>query len=180
MFRQKIVAHIKRLDLDAADIHRIAVGPFLVVGLEHVVNSCVIGNKHLVRAKTVAHLNKMEIALEQYFQDWGHYPEHTSTRKVTWPRSEFASPQSKVYLDNYQPYANESSGFRDAWGNPFYYSYPGIMNEDSYDLWSMGKDEHPGEKGVNDDGAGTADDTVAEAQTAAADNSDDITNWKRY
>ena len=157
-----------------AAISIIAILTSMIVGVSS------YASRRAAEAKTVAHLNKMEIALEQYFQDWGHYPEHTSTRKVTWPRSEFASPQSKVYLDNYQPYANESSGFRDAWGNPFYYSYPGIMNEDSYDLWSMGKDEHPGEKGVNDDGAGTADDTVAEAQTAAADNSDDITNWKRY
>ena len=78
----------------------------------------------------------MEIALEQYFQDWGHYPEHTSTRKVTWPRGEFQSPQNKVYLEHYQPYQNESSGFRDAWGNPFVYWCDG----EHYRIASLGLD----------------------------------------
>ena len=39
----------------------------------------------------------------------------------------------------------------DPWGYEFQYESPGTNNEDSYDLWSLGKDGTPGGDGLNAD-----------------------------
>ncbi len=46
------------------------------------------------------------------------------------------------------PYIKDSGSLKDAWGRELQYKFPGEYHEDSYDLWSLGKD---GDDGTDDD-----------------------------
>ncbi|MCH8854182.1 MAG: type II secretion system major pseudopilin GspG [Planctomycetes bacterium] len=89
-------------------------------------------------------------ALDAFNWDMGRYPETDEglailmTKKGEVDDDRFAGP----YLNN--------DVIADPWGSPFEYRSPGEVNEDTYDLWSIGKDR-------NDDGG--------------KEGSDDIKNW---
>lgn len=126
-------------------------------------------------SKTQSRLNQLEIAIEQYRQDRGHLPQAATPREVNWDDEDFKNSQGVLYLQKY-PVDSDSADnniYEDGRGEPFWYECPGTMNPQSYDLWSMGKDEQHG------DGGGTGAGNAPNAQNTAAQNSDDITNWKR-
>jgi len=128
-------------------------------------------------SKTISQLEQMKIALELCRQDRGYYPQQTNAAALDFS----ALTGGFTYLSTGRSYLegyDASKQYKDAWGISFYYQCPGTMNEESYDLWSTGRDKAHGVRGKNDDGAGGTDD-FGDAQTPKADNSDDVANWKR-
>jgi len=86
---------------------------------------------------TMAQIDALSKALDQYRLDTGHYPntEQGLTALVTHPANE---PRwDGPYLKKQVPL--------DPWGNPYVYKQPGDHNE--YDLLSYGKDGQPGGSG---------------------------------
>ena len=91
--------------------------------------------------KTKAQLATIETAISMYEADMGVYPESTNKNLVS------AFTEDPGDLDWSGPYMkikenelNEDGEYLDAWGNPFVYVNPGIHNEYSYDLYSLGPD----------------------------------------
>jgi general secretion pathway protein G len=160
-----------------------------------VIGGAGIASRKAAEAKTIAKLEQMQIALDKYYQEQGYYPQQDPPDKFS---AKFSSSGSFVSPNNGKPYLEGYTGgeYVDAWGQPFYYQCPGTMNPEKYDLWSTGQDLKMGVLEVNDDpfistGNGDyitdIDDTVtpnipdySDAQTPNAQDSDDITNWKRH
>ncbi len=116
------------------------------------------------RSKTIAMMKKMEIALDLYRNDWGYYPQQATAGVLNWDRSGFRNPEGRYYLEDYS-----AGNFKDGYGQLFFYQSPGTMNPEKYDMWSMGQDQKHGKAGTD----------IGDAQSSAATNSDDISNWKR-
>jgi type II secretion system protein G len=115
---------------------------------------------------TKAFMERLEIAIEQYYDDNRSYPLTTikELKEALQPPSE---DRSKQYIEFDDSEVN-GDDIVDYWGNPFVYTTPGDpkQNTDSYDLYS---------KGV--DGATTppaSPDFIPEGNDA-----DDINNWSR-
>ncbi|MCR4290609.1 MAG: type II secretion system protein GspG [Candidatus Scalindua sp.] len=115
---------------------------------------------------TKAFMERLEIAIEQYYDENRTYPLTTikELKKALQPPSE---DRSKQYIEFDDSEIN-GDDIVDYWGNPFVYTTPGDpkQNTDSYDLYS---------KGV--DGATTppaSPDFIPEGNDA-----DDINNWSR-
>lgn len=91
-------------------------------------------------------------ALDAYKWDMGTYPQTDEGLAALFQKS------SDVDNESYNgPYLEGTfEELRDPWGSPFEYRSPGDVNEDGYDLWSIGKDR-------KDDGGKAG--------------SDDIKNW---
>ena len=136
--------------------------------------------RRAAEAKTISLLEQMMVALEQYREDRGYYPIKADPVAIQWDEDDFKSKKGILYLGGYPADGNDDDDntYLDGFGEPFYYEYPGTMNPEAYDLWSKGTDGNHGVSGVNDDSAGSTDDE-GDAQTADADDSDDIANWKR-
>ena len=107
-------------------------------------------------AKTIAKMEILAAALEEYRADQKHYPQQSSPDNVslTNPASGmqfngknfFSRKTQKPYL---KVAANGTSiDFTDAWGHPLRYQCPGTHNPAAYDLWSRGPD---GDDGTADD-----------------------------
>ena len=91
-------------------------------------------------------------ALKSYKWDMGEYPETDEGLQALFERKD--SGADERYKGPYLEGTYEE--LLDAWGNPFEYRFPGDVNEDGYDLWSIGPDR-------KDDGGKAG--------------SDDIKNW---
>lgn len=78
-------------------------------------------------------------ALDMYRLDMGQYPEELSQL------NEDPGDDDGKWSG---PYIKNPDDMKDAWGNPLQYKFPGDVNENSYDLWSNGRD---GEEGTDDD-----------------------------
>jgi len=136
--------------------------------------------------KTKAQIRAMEVAFEQYQQDWGFYPQMPTTGTISnvfvqgnandYGIAKSTSPAGAqiLYLDitsvglHFNP---DTDQLVDPWNNPYYYQCPGTMNTQTFDLWSMGPDGKMG--------SSTSSTDTTKAQTSSADTSDDIANWKR-
>ncbi len=104
---------------------------------------------------TKAFISRLEIAIEQYYNDSRSYPTGDITNvKATLAPSDSASKQY-IEFDDREINGND---IVDYWGNPFVYATPGTQNTGSYDLYSTGAD------GVT--------------STSGSD-ADDINNWNR-
>ncbi|MFT5130495.1 MAG: hypothetical protein ACI8W8_004126 [Rhodothermales bacterium] len=90
-------------------------------------------------AKTYAEIKHLELALEQYNQEWGYYL--PAARAI---------PCSSDWLDSLVSRAGRPSvdmsflrvedGFLvDAYGNPIRFQSPGVYNPERFDIWSSGK-----------------------------------------
>ena len=78
----------------------------------------------------------LSIALDLYELDNGTYP--TSEQGL---QALVIEPDVPPLPRNWQgPYIKGINRFRDAWGNPYQYVYPGTHNQHSYDLFSKGPD----------------------------------------
>ena len=161
-------------------VELLAVISIIAILTAMIVGAATLASRKASESKTKSLLEQMQIALDQFQQDWGYFPPQATAGPLQWDEEKFKDTNGKLLLDNYPADAdsNDNNAYEDAWGNPFWYQCPGTMNEESFDLWSCGRDHAHGVAGVNDNGAGATDD-AADAQHIDADNSDDITNWKR-
>jgi len=105
-----------------------------------------VDKARVVTAKT--QINRLESSLELYNMDNGRFP--TSEQGLEALISEPSSAPEPV---SYQPggYLKGGELPLDPWGNEFQYESPGSNNENSFDLWSLGKDGTPGGDGLNAD-----------------------------
>ena len=80
-------------------------------------------------------------AIDLYHFDMGSYPEELKYLIEKPSDDELADKWTTRYL-------KDRKGLKDPWGNEYGYEPEGKHNEDSYDLWSNGKD---GREGTEDD-----------------------------
>ncbi len=104
---------------------------------------------------TKAFMERLEVALEQYYDDRRFYPsgDITSVKTALAP----TDTTSKQYIEFNDSEVN-GSDIVDYWGNPFVYTEPGTQNTGTYDLYSEGVDG---------------------ATTSNGGDADDINNWSR-
>lgn len=171
----------------------------IMILLGIVVGGGAVANNFALRNRTQAQLSSLEVILQQYKTDWGFYPEAEDVLVLEswdeWYYFSLMDPDKKEYIDNSQigfseiidtsPSANfptpenymETEGneaiyYVDPYGQPFYYQCPGVMNPGAFDLWSKGRDIQHGDAEIQPD-------VPASAQSSAAKDADDITNWGR-
>lgn len=148
-------------------------------------------------SRTQGQLKGLETILELYKEEWGFFPP-TKDAGGNAPKVLSSSWYNGIVKDNSNKtnlIDNSEMGFAtsaetlpngdtymyvDPFGKPYYYQCPGRINTEKYDLWSTGPDGAHGTQGIDDDNDGEDESTdYDEAQTTVADDSDDITNWKR-
>lgn len=84
-------------------------------------------------------------ALKMYRVDMGTYP----TDDDGGLRALIKEPEDEELAEKWNgPYLDDEDSLKDPWGNEYVYEYPGEYNENSFDLYSMGKD---GQEGTEDD-----------------------------
>ncbi len=103
-------------------------------------------------------IDRLEIAIEQYYDDNRTYPSTgiTSLKTTLQP----SDPTSKQYFE-FDEDELDSDDILDQWGNPFVYTQPGTQNTTTYDLYSTGPDG------------------VTSSPPNDGDDADDINNWSR-
>jgi len=125
------------------------------------------------QAKTLATMAEFETALEDYKNDYGAYPVFSGKVNLSdsvWDKftnKNDDNKKKKPYSENYA-----SGLLEDAYGKPFYYEYPNLVNKRNltkYALWSMGKDNKHGSTSDKDE----------DKDKAGEEGSDDICNWKQ-
>ncbi len=118
------------------------------------------------------------LALERYQEEYGYYPQlgagATAADAVPLDRRFWDDLKDRNGRDirDWQGAgltSDSTYGFVDLWGKPWWYDgIAPVMTPGKYDLWSTGKDGRHGRNGR----------TPVNARTPAADQSDDITNWR--
>jgi general secretion pathway protein G len=105
-----------------------------------------VDKARVVTAKT--QITRLESSLELYAMDNGRFP--TSEQGL---EALIIEPTSAPEPVSYQPggYLKGGKLPLDPWGNEFQYESPGSNNQDSFDLWCLGKDGAPGGEGLNSD-----------------------------
>ena len=105
-----------------------------------------VDKARVVTAKT--QIARLESTLELYNMDNGHFP--TSEQGL---EALISEPTTAPEPMHYQPggYLKGGKLPLDPWGNEFQYESPGTNNQDSYDLWSFGRDGIPGGDDLNAD-----------------------------
>ncbi len=103
---------------------------------------------------TEALMGRIEIAIEQYYNDNRAYPPTgvTSLKTAIQP----SDPTAKRYIE-FDDDELDGDNIVDEWGSNLVYTYPGTQNTSSYDLYSTGPD-------------GTS---------TAGNDADDINNWSQ-
>ncbi|MCR4572286.1 MAG: type II secretion system protein GspG [Lentisphaeria bacterium] len=132
-------------------------------------------SKRAQEAKTIAMMEEFINALEAFKQDYGFYPIIDKDKAV---RVDFSKDGWKLFMNETKNKKNraymegELAPLIDAYGQQFWYQYPGKKNTAKYDLWSMGPDKQHGTKKGNSD-------TASEVEHAGDNESDDICSWKQ-
>jgi general secretion pathway protein G len=104
--------------------------------------------QHLGDAKVTAARNQIEIfglALEAYRIDTSAYPSTDDGLAALNTR-----PHNPTLMGWRGPYLRKAVP-ADPWGRAYVYKSPGTVNPGSYDLYSMGRDGHPGGDGEDAD-----------------------------
>lgn len=131
-------------------------------------------------ARTLATIEIIKVALEQYKEKYGYYLPISKGNYVKF-RTDAVTDVTKATKDNFNQFVDYNSFIKqgtavgnayeihDGYGKDSYiwYCYPGKVNKGSYDLGSLGADKKSG-----DGGAATPDDETFGA-------GDDITNCKQ-
>jgi len=132
----------------------------VVIAIITILAGMVVGGAQQARkrgamTKAMAQIATLETAISMYETDMGEYPESGNANLTA------ALTEDPGDLDWSGPYMkikdkelDEEGVYLDSWGNPYVYVNPGVNNEYSYDIYSLG----PNGKG---DGS----------------EKDDITNW---
>lgn len=120
-----------------------------------VVSGAQQARKRGAMTKTNAQIATLETSISMYEADMGVYPETTNKKLVEALQDDPGDLDwSGPYMRIREQELNEEGEYMDAWGNAIVYVNPGVHNEYSYDLYSMGP---------NGEGDGSE--------------RDDITNW---
>ena len=132
----------------------------IVIGIIIVIAAAVLtvipGMRQKTQEKaTKAFMERLEVALEQYYDDNRSYPSGDITSVKT--ALEPSGPTSRQYIEFDDSEVN-GSDIVDYWGNPFVYDATPSNNTGTYDLYSTGVDGASGSSG---------------------DDADDINNWSR-
>lgn len=104
--------------------------------------------KRLIAKAAVGRSGPLAKGLEAYQMDMGKFPDTDEGLAALF--------QSKSDVDDERydgPYMQGTyPELRDPWTFPFEYKFPGDVNEDGYDLWSVGKDgkDDGGKEGSDD------------------------------
>lgn len=106
---------------------------------------------------TKAFIDRMEIAIEQYYNDNRKYPSTGITNLKTILQPSASATKQYIEFDDSEVNGDD---IVDYWGNPFVYTTPGTQNTGSYDLYSTGPD------GITNSNSPGSD-------------ADDINNWSR-
>ena len=148
-------------------------------------------SKRAQEAKTIATMEEFINALESFKQDYGFYPiidkNHVSSSDIDDRKN---AVQVDLSADEWQLFMNEKSGTKnkknrpymegelgplvDAYGQQFWYQFPGKSNKVKYDLWSMGPDKYHGIKKKN-----SSNDVKKAGKDEDDDIADDICSWKQ-
>ncbi len=133
------------------------------------------GYNRAQEAKTLATMEEFINALESFKQDYGFYPiiDKDSAKEVDlsadgWKL--FMNEESKPNKKNRAYMEGDRGPLYDAYGQKFWYQYPGKKNTAKYDLWSKGPDKYHGIKKNNNSN---------DISKAGVDESDDICSWKQ-
>ncbi len=105
---------------------------------------------------TKVFMERLEIAIEQYYDDNRTYPSTGITNLKTTLQPSDSTSKQYIELDDDE--VDSDNNIVDQWGNPFVYTQPGTQNTTTYDLYSNGSD------GVS---------------VSNGDDADDINNWSR-
>ncbi len=132
----------------------------VVIGIIIVIAASVLTVIPGIRQKTQekatkAFIERLEIAIEQYYSDNRVYPSTGITNLKTTLQP--PDPTSKQYIEFNNSEVNNND-IVDYWGNPFVYTQPGTKNTTTYDIFS------PGVNGTS---------------ATFGDDADDINNWSR-
>ena len=138
-----------------------------------------------VHALTIDMLQTLQKALDEYKAHHGFYPRSDSgttpielstdnflDHPLNWktiPRYSGKTPSDGIWA-KFATSGLDDTRLTDPYFGSIWYLCPGVMNPETYDLWSMGLDTEHGDEGGSD----AAD--AADAQTRA--DNDDVTNWK--
>lgn len=139
-------------------------------------------SKRAQEAKTIATMEEFINALESFKQDYGFYPiiKKDAAVAVNFDVSDddnkgwklFMNEDTKPNKKNRAYMEGELGPLYDAYGQQFWYCYPGKKNPAKYDLWSTGPDKYHGIKDKDKTAPGDIDD-------AGKNESDDICSWKQ-
>ena len=135
-------------------------------------------SKRAQEAKTLATMEEFINALESFKQDYGFYPiiDKDNAKQVDLSADEwqlFMNEKSGTKNKKNRPYMEGELGpLYDAYGQQFWYQFPGKHNKAKFDLWSLGPDKYHGIKNKSKTAPGDIDD-------AGKDESDDICSWKQ-
>jgi type II secretion system protein G len=132
----------------------------VVIGIIIIIAAAIItvipGMRQKTQEKaTKAFMERLEIAIEQYYDDNRSYPSGDITNVKTALQS--SDPREKQYIEFDDSEVN-GSDIVDYWGNPFVYDPTPSNNTGTYDLYSYGVDG---------------------ASASSGDDADDINNWSR-
>ncbi|MCP4252911.1 MAG: prepilin-type N-terminal cleavage/methylation domain-containing protein [Candidatus Scalindua sp.] len=133
----------------------------VVIGIIIVIAAAVLtvipGMRQKAQEKaTKAFMERLEVALEQYYNDYRSYPPGDITGVKT--ALDPSDTTSKQYIEFKDSEVNSDNEIVDYWGNPFVYATPGTQNTSTYDLYSEGADG---------------------ASASSGGDADDINNWSR-
>ena len=149
-------------------------------------------SKRAQEAKTLATMEEFISALESFKQDYGFYPVLVDKSLLSNDDIDDRKNAVKVDLsaDGWKLFMNEKSGVTnkknrpymegelgplvDAYGQQFWYQFPGKSNKVKYDLWSMGPDKYHGIKKKN-----SLNDVKKAGKDEDDEIADDICSWKQ-
>jgi general secretion pathway protein G len=138
------------------------------------------------RASTIDRLQTLQKALNEYEAHFGFYPRSSAGTTAialsttflddaaNWkaiPKYSGATP-SDSYWGKFASSGLDGTRLTDPYEGSIWYLCPGVMNPETFDLWSMGPDEAHGDGGGS---TGVAAD-IEPSQTRT--DNDDVTNWK--
>ena len=179
-------------------IELLAVFAIITILAGLIVAASSFASRRAAEARTLANMKKIELALENYLQDRGYFPQHPTpcvfylrqqTTAGTDDKDEWTNLTTRrPYLDGYPGDPGPSwppalPVLRDGWEQPFYYQCPGTRNPETYDLWSKGQDKLHGVSGTGKDQTKPTNANELNADSAieaATENCDDINNWKKH
>jgi general secretion pathway protein G len=122
----------------------------LIMGLlAALVGTQVAGQIGKARGQTAkAQIKKIESAVEFFQMDNGFFPDSEQGLEAL-----VVKPTVGREARNYPAggYLQGGAVPRDPWDNPYQYEYPGTINANSYDIWSLGADGQPGGEGSDAD-----------------------------
>lgn len=146
-------------------------------------------SKRAQEAKTIATMEEFINALESFKQDYGFYPvlvdknllssDDINDRKNA-VQVDLSADGWKIFMNvtkNKKDRAyleGELAPLYDAYGQQFWYQFPGKSNKVKYDLWSMGPDKYHGIRKKN-----SSNDVKKAGKDEGDDIADDICSWKQ-